>query len=279
MTSRLWKPVAHDAGRSVDLVRYTVALVLLTHPLHALFRSNDVVELAAALTSRGLPGALAWLVIAAELSCALGLLVRRFVVPAALVAMVGLVAGIALFYAPNWFVVGGAAEEGHPGCEFNVLLIGCLTGVAWGARFGEARGLEIIRVASALSLIPHGAYAFVMWDVEGMRGWGHAMGELGFPCGVALVWSIKGLELVSAVLRISRRLVVIGCIGNLLVIVPGMWIAHRLHWFVVGPGENGVEFSVVLIAGAVACILAYAPRSSTSLGEPLPTTYRRAPCP
>ena len=267
MASRLWKPVAHDAGRSVDLVRYTVAIVLLTHPLHALVHPNDAVELATALASRGIPGAFAWFAIAAELACALGLFVRRFVVPAALVAIVGLAAGIALFYAPNWFVVGGAAEEGHPGCEFNILLIGCLSGVAWAARFGAARGLEVIRVASALSLIPHGAYAFVMWDVEGMRGWGQAMEGLGFPCGVALVWSIKGLELVSAVLRISRRLVVIGCIGNLLVIVPGMWIAHKLNWFVVGPGENGVEFSVVLIAGAVACILAYAPRSSISIVE------------
>ena len=42
------------------------------------------------------------------------------------------------------------------------------------------------------------------------------------------------------------------CLGNMLVIVPGMWIAHDLRWFVLGPGANGIEYSVLQTTCAVA---------------------------
>jgi hypothetical protein len=31
---------------------------------------------------------------------------------------------------------------------------------------------------------------------------------------------------------------VLACIGNMLVIVPGMWIAHKLRWFVLVPARK-----------------------------------------
>lgn len=254
-------PPLHDARRSVDLVRFCLAIVLILHPLHAVIHPADAGALAEAMAAHGMPAglAIAWLGLAVQLVCALGLCTRRFAVPAALGSIGVLAGGIAFVCARHWWVLGGSAIDGEPGIEFNLLAIGCLAGVAWAHRNAE-RGMQIIRVVSALSLIPHGASAFVTWDVEGMRGWGEAMSQLGFPCGVALVWTIKGVELVSAILRISGRLVVPACVGNLAVIVPGMWLSQHMVWFNVGPGEGGIEFPVLLSAAAVASILAYLPR-------------------
>jgi uncharacterized membrane protein YphA (DoxX/SURF4 family) len=278
-------PAPHVARRSVDLVRVVVAIVLLTHPLHALVTPDDIRALAQALEARGLPlaGEIAWAAIAIQLVCGLALLVPRMAAVAAIGSIAVLAAGGALLYAPNWFVLGGAAEDGHPGLELNALLIGCLAGVlcaSWppdGAREradrGAQRGLEVIRIASAAVLVPHGAWAFVHWDVEGMHAWGDGMSRLGFPCGVALVWSIKSLELVSSVARLARRLIVPACFGNLLILVPGMWISQHWAWFDVGPGEGGIEYVVVLCAGAVACILAYWPARAQA-GAPLAASPR-----
>lgn len=265
-------PRPHDARRSVDLVRFTVAVVLSSHPLHAMLHPADAAALAAGLAARGVPGspAVAWGALGLVLACAVGLLSRRLAAFAAPTAALVVAAGAVALYAPRWFVVGGFAEDGHPGVEHSVLLVGCLIAIAWtyAPRRGPAPpgaaavGLEIVRVASALVLVPHGAGPFLAWDVAGMHGWGEAMGRLGFPCGVALVWSLKGLELVSAVARLARRLVVPACLGNLLILVPGTWIAHRLKWFVLGPGEDGIEYSVLLIACTVACLLAYWPAAA-----------------
>jgi uncharacterized membrane protein YphA (DoxX/SURF4 family) len=212
------------------------------------------------LASHGVPAALgvAWLGLGVQLACSLALCSRRLIVPAALGSIGVMIGGIAFATARHWFVLGGASIEGEPGVEYAVLAIGCLAGVAWATRNPD-RGMQIIRVVSALSLVPHGATAFVTWDVEGMRGWGEAMTAQGWPFGVAMVWTIKGTELVSALARISGRFIVPACIGNLAVIVPGMWISQRMAWFNVGPGEGGIEFPILLTAGAVASILAYLP--------------------
>jgi uncharacterized membrane protein YphA (DoxX/SURF4 family) len=254
-------PRLHDARRSVDVVRFALAVVLITHPAHALVHPDDAGALADALAAHGMPAALAvaWLGLAVQLVCALGLCTRRFTVPAALGSIGVLAGGIAFASFRHWFVLGGASIDGEPGIELAVLAIGCLAGVAWAHRDAD-RGMQIIRVVSALALVPHGAAAFVTWDVEGMRGWGEAMSQHGYPYGVALVWTIKGVELVSALARLSGRFIVPACLGNLAVIVPGMWISQHMAWFNVGPGEGGIEFPVLLTAGAVASILAYLPR-------------------
>jgi uncharacterized membrane protein YphA (DoxX/SURF4 family) len=168
-------------------------------------------------------------------------------------------------------VVGGFSVEGHPGIEFSMLLLACLTAVAW--TYWPRRepkpeaaktSLQIIRVASALSLLAHGFGPFALLDFTGMRGWGEYMTQQGWPCGVALVWSIKWIELISSILRLVPRLVVIACFGHLSYLVPALWIEHRLAWFNVGAGENGMEYPLLIILCSIACILAYWPRSMAS---------------
>ena len=203
----------------------------------------------------------------------------RAVVSGAVASIAVVGGGAALLYAPRWYVAGGSAEDGHPGVEYNVMLLGYLAGVLWTYAPGPhspntltlraRRGLEFVRIASAFALLMHGAPAFVRWDVPGMHAWGEAMSRDGWPCGVALVWSIKGVELVGALLRLSRRLMVPACLGHLSYLVPALWIEHRLAWFAVGPGENGTEFPLTIIVGTLACLLAYAPRSIRRPSRPL----------
>jgi uncharacterized membrane protein YphA (DoxX/SURF4 family) len=280
MTSALsaWiRSTPHDARRSVAIVRIAVAGVLLLHPLHAALHPDDVSALALALAERGVPAAtaVAWLGILGVAAGALGLLVSGLIRPAAIVLLGIVTAGAVMIYAQHWFVVGGDAVTGEPGIEYNVLLGVCLAGILYaewprGDAAAQDRavaaGFDIIRIGSAAILLPHGLTCFVTRDVEGMRDWGNYMTSQGWPFGVALVWSLKGLETVSVFARLSRRFMVPACLGNLLVIVPGMWIAHRLRWYVLGPGEHGIEYSVLLTACAVACILAYWPVRSAARG-------------
>lgn len=267
---RSWlRPDAHDCRRSVDVVRVVVAIVLVTHPIYTLAHATALHALADALRTRGLPAAtaLAWLATLAMLVAAPALLVRRLVAPAAVTAIVILASGAALLYAPRWYVAGGASVEGHPGIEFNVLLIACLVGVAWTywpRHAGDARaaktGLDIIRLAGALLILAHPLHAFLTWDVVGMRHFGESMGQLGFPFGVPLVWLMIGWQVVCSTLIAARCLVVPACIGHIFVLGTGIVIIHYPDWFIVGPGEGGMEFPIVYIACYVACILAYWPR-------------------
>jgi len=49
--------------------------------------------------------------------------------------------------------------------------------------------------------------------------------------------------------------------GCRVILGAGIWISHARHgWFVVGPGENGMEYSVTLIACLSAVLWTYWPR-------------------
>jgi uncharacterized membrane protein YphA (DoxX/SURF4 family) len=274
-------PVPHDERRSVDVVRFAVAAILLTHAVHAALDPSDFAAFSRTLAERGLPAGLGvglgGAAVVLQVAGSIALLLPRFVVVGALASLT-VVAGTTLLHLPRWFVVGGFAVEGHPGIEFDALLLASLAGVAWtywprqgfeadapGSAHG---GFEIIRVASAISLLVHGLSPFVTWDIAGMHEWGVGMAEDGWPFGVALVWSIKGGEVLGCVGRLSRRLIVPACFGHLSYLIPGMWIAHRRHWFVEGAAENGIEFSVLIIVCTVACILAYWPaRAARPVGS------------
>jgi uncharacterized membrane protein YphA (DoxX/SURF4 family) len=269
--SRGWlKPAAHDQRRSVDLVRFALAAILITHPLHALVHPEDARQLAEVLARFGASASfgagVAWAAVALQIAASVALVVPRFVFGGA-IGSIAIASCSLILHAPRWYVVGGFAVDGRPGIEFDALVLACLAAVAW--TYGPRRaasgvvsgvtGLEIIRVASALSLLAHCWGPFVLWDVEGMHGWGEAMSAAGWPMGVALVWSIKGTELVCSVLRLSRRLVVPACFGHLSYLVPALYIEHEMHWFVEGPAENGIEFPLLIVICSVACIAAYWP--------------------
>ena len=265
------KPTAHDQARSIAFIRVALAIIIAVHPLYTMVHPAELRALAESLRAHGFPVAagVAWAALLFQLACSLALIARRLVVPACIGSMVVLAAGIAIFYAPRWFVAGGAAEEGHPGAEFNVLLIAGLAGVLWShGRHGAERGLDIVRLSAALLILPHPLHPFVTWDVEGMRQFGEGMARLGFPLGVPMVWGVVTLQIVCSIALIARRLVVPACVGHILVLCNGIWFVHAPNWFIVGPGENGMEFPLVYIIYFVSFILAYWPRErSVAAGQ------------
>ncbi len=112
-----------------------------------------------------------------------------------------------------------------------------------------------------------------------MRQWGEGMSRLGFPCGVALVWGVISLQVVCSVLILLRRFVVPACLGHLAVLGTGTIVAHAPHWFVVGPGENGMEFPLTFISCFVGCAIAYwpvRPRAASEAATALPDPVRAA---
>src|SRR3569832_2282370 len=89
--------------RSVDVVRIVVAAVLVTHPLHALLSPADAHVLAADLADHGvsLGVGTVWVALVATLACAVGLVFRRTLVPAAIGACVLIAADLILLHAEH----------------------------------------------------------------------------------------------------------------------------------------------------------------------------------
>lgn len=64
---------------------------------------------------------------------------------------------------------------------------------------------------------------------------------------------MTGYELVAPAFIILRRFVSILCLGHVGILALGM-VRLPSGWFLVGPGRNGMEYSVLLIL----CLLALA---------------------
>ncbi|MFT3709895.1 MAG: hypothetical protein QM817_19875 [Archangium sp.] len=264
----VWAPPLHDELRGVEVMRLTLAAVLLTHPLHALLVHEDVARLEAQLAANHAPVALAVPSFVVLALSAAALFTRRFALIGAVGAATVVGLGTVLLNLPRWFVLGGEVLEGELGAEYGVLLVVMLAGVAWTWRSPKLEdaqraakvGLRVVVIGSALSLAPHGYGAFIRHDVEGMRAWGEAMSAAGWPFGVALVWSVKVVEQLGVWARVAGRLVIPACVGHLAVLLTGMVVSQELAWFTIGGGEGGIEFPVVLCAGAIAHLLSVWPR-------------------
>ena len=121
------------------------------------------------------------------------------------------------------------------------------------------RGVDIIRVAVALMLSVHAIHGLLF--PAKLTGFGNYLGSVGFPFGVALAWTIMFVQLGSSVALVLNRLVVPACIAHIMVLLTGIILIHAEDgWFVVGPGQDGVEYSVTLIACLMAVLWAYWPK-------------------
>jgi putative oxidoreductase len=276
--SHFWNRLAQgDPDAAVALVRVVVAVVVLSHPLYDLAHPGTLTDLGRTARPALGPAAgvfFAWVGVLAQIGAATALLFGRRIVAAStgLIVLWSIMALV--FQWPLWFVAGGDEVTGHPGVEFNALVIACLAAILVASRQGaDSRGaLDVVRIASAIVPGLHGAGALLAFNTEGMRGWGQQMEGAGFPFGVALVWSVVTTQTVASCALLSRRLIVPACAAHIFILVNGIWTTHAPYWFVVGPGrwpgrgwsaasgsdEGGMEFSVVLIACFTAVLLAYA---------------------
>jgi putative oxidoreductase len=267
---------AHNPGRSLAIVRMAAASILIVHPIHAFLHPANIHGFADFLRAHGLPWSLplAWAALLVQFASSLALLVRRCVVPACLGNILVLAIGIPLVHFPRWRSVGLATGEHHAGAEFSCLLIACLIGVLWAHRktpFNGLRaqqGLGIVRLAAPLILVIH--------PLEGLRNpaalndLGAYFSSIGFPFGVELVWSAMFLQIASSTAVAARRLIVPACLGHMLVLCTGIYLFHAPDWFVVGPGNvigpsnEGMEYSILLLSCFVSLALAYWPIKKAS---------------
>lgn len=118
-------------------------------------------------------------------------------------------------------------------------------------------GISIVRVVVAVILLIHGAHGFTPGTITGFGGY---LGSIGFPFGVALAWVIILVQITSSLALIIHRLVVPACIAHIIILGVGIGLIHASKgWFVVGPGKNGMEYSITLISCLFAVLWAYWP--------------------
>ena len=120
--------------------------------------------------------------------------------------------------------------------------------------------LSIVRVALAILLFIHGAFRASHWDPY-VTGFGEWLSLIGFPYGLYCAAAVTFYELIAPWFLLARRFVTLACLGHIVIVALGAVLVHYPDgWFVVGAGRNGMEYSVMLLAGLVAVAWAYAPR-------------------
>lgn len=108
----------------------------------------------------------------------------------------------------------------------------------------------VLRIALAIIFASHGLTRLLM---ERITPFGAALDSWGFPYGIAWAWGVTAFEIIAAVLLIANRQVRLVCLLLIVEMITGIIFVHWKHgWFVVGHGQNGMEYSVMLIAGLLA---------------------------
>ena len=121
----------HD-HQALVIIRIVLSALLLVHGITRL-RLGTVGGFGEFLMSNGIPFgvAVAWFVTVFELTATLLMAAGRFVTPIACIFILIYACGIWLVHwSQGWFVVG----PGTGGMEYSVLIIACLSGLAWAHR-------------------------------------------------------------------------------------------------------------------------------------------------
>jgi putative oxidoreductase len=122
--------------------------------------------------------------------------------------------------------------------------------------------LSIVRIALAILIFIHGAFRASHWDPY-VTGFGEWLSSIGFPMGFYWAGAVTVYELVAPFFILARRFVTLACLGHVVIIALGAVLVHYpAGWFVVGAGRNGMEYSVLLLAGLLAVAWAHAPRQA-----------------
>lgn len=119
--------------------------------------------------------------------------------------------------------------------------------------------VTLIRLAVALIILMHPVHGY--FHLENIPRFGEYLSSLGFPVGGALAWAVLLTQTAASLLMLAGRLVVPACAAHAVVLLTGIVVFHYpLGWYVVGPGEGGMEFSVLMLACLAAVAWAHWPR-------------------
>lgn len=116
----------------------------------------------------------------------------------------------------------------------------------------------VLRVAIAGLLAAHGWARLLAGGVEPFGGW---LDSRGLPFGIGIAAAVTALEILGAPLLALGRWVTWLCLACCAVYATGLVMVHMpAGWFVVGPGRNGMEYSVLLIVCLGLLAWVHAPR-------------------
>lgn len=109
----------------------------------------------------------------------------------------------------------------------------------------------VLRLTLAGLILAHGWHRFLHGGVAPFGTW---LDGQGLMFGLAIAWSITVFEMVAPVVFAAGRFVLPLSLVFSAIYAVGIALVHApAGWFVVGPGRNGVEFSVLLIV-ALLCV-------------------------
>lgn len=113
--------------------------------------------------------------------------------------------------------------------------------------FGYMKKSFFLRLALSTILLMHSVISIFSGDVN---DFGHVyLDSIGFsPIGIYVAWMIKLIHLFSVVLIWIDRCIITVAVFNILIFIFGIYYVHWQNgWFVVGGGNNGIEFNILLI--------------------------------
>ena len=117
-----------------------------------------------------------------------------------------------------------------------------------------AQALATIRVALGILMMLHGLARVAS---DGVGDLGVVLSTHGVPVGIAFAWGMTLLEVLGTPFLIAGRYVRQLSFYFAAQLATGIVMVHfREGWFVVGNGQNGMEFSALLIVGFLAVALA-----------------------
>lgn len=113
-------------------------------------------------------------------------------------------------------------------------------------------GKLILRMTLGVVFLSHGLPKLL----GGASGMGEFLSQLGVPLAGVVAWSVASLEVAGGAFLLLGVLVTPAAVLLALHMFAGIVLVHGGNgWYVVGPGQGGTEFNVVLIAGLLALIL------------------------
>ena len=105
----------------------------------------------------------------------------------------------------------------------------------------------MLRIALSIILLMHSIPGIINHSIA---DFGSYLDQLGFaPLGLFTAWAIKLSHIAAATCFIITKWVKPACIITIIILIAGVFVVHLPNgWFVVGGGNNGIEFNFLLIA-------------------------------
>lgn len=113
--------------------------------------------------------------------------------------------------------------------------------------------ISMIRMLISCTMVSHGVARIIN---NGVFGFGGFLQEAGIPYGVAAAWMVTSFEILGGLTLLSGKYIKPIAFVFAAHLSTGIYLVHLQNgWFVVGPGRNGIEYSVLMVTSFLAVAL------------------------